>query len=251
MSKKLLSFLLLIFSMISMACFSACSEEHVCSYTDVVTPPNCQEQGYTTHTCECGKSYVDTYVEPNGEHVFGEWEVITPVSCTQEGSEKRTCSVTGCEEVETKTVEMLPHEYLDTVYPATCSSQGYTKHVCNCGKIITDTYVAQLPHTIEGRTCTSCNKDIDAIDVATFSGTASDGSAYKIYFLKNGSYYDCYIFGSGAFSTPSGISDYRKLSKNVYIADGITSIQNQFFISFSVIESVRLPNTLKPNGCCT
>ena len=34
-----------------------------------VTPPTCTEQGYTTHTCECGYSYVGDYVEATG-HEF-------------------------------------------------------------------------------------------------------------------------------------------------------------------------------------
>ena len=36
------------------------------SYTSVVTPPTCIEQGYTTYTCDCGKTYVDDYVNATG-----------------------------------------------------------------------------------------------------------------------------------------------------------------------------------------
>ncbi len=36
------------------------------SYESVVTPPNAQSQGFTTHTCTiCGDSYVDSYTEPS------------------------------------------------------------------------------------------------------------------------------------------------------------------------------------------
>ena len=35
-------------------------------HTAVVTAPNCTEQGYTTHTCVCGNTYTDTYVDPDG-----------------------------------------------------------------------------------------------------------------------------------------------------------------------------------------
>ena len=34
---------------------------HTHSYKDVVTAPTCTEKGYTTHTCACGDSYVETY----------------------------------------------------------------------------------------------------------------------------------------------------------------------------------------------
>ena len=43
--------------------------EHVHSYKAVVTNPTCLLQGYTTHTCECGDSYVDSYVEQTGHEV--------------------------------------------------------------------------------------------------------------------------------------------------------------------------------------
>ena len=33
------------------------------SYKTVVTAPTCVDKGYTTHTCVCGDSYVDTYVD--------------------------------------------------------------------------------------------------------------------------------------------------------------------------------------------
>ena len=39
------------------------------SYNAVVTEPTCTEQGYTTHTCACGDSYTDGYVDAKG-HSF-------------------------------------------------------------------------------------------------------------------------------------------------------------------------------------
>lgn len=44
------------------------SQKH--SYTDTVTPPTCDKQGYTTHTCGCGDSYVDNYKDATEEHSF-------------------------------------------------------------------------------------------------------------------------------------------------------------------------------------
>ena len=45
-------------------------ESHEHDYKAVVTAPTCTEQGYTTHTCECGASYVDTYTDALG-HDWG------------------------------------------------------------------------------------------------------------------------------------------------------------------------------------
>ena len=43
---------------------SAVTHEH--SYTSAVTEPTCTAQGYTTHTCTCGDSYVDSYTNALG-----------------------------------------------------------------------------------------------------------------------------------------------------------------------------------------
>ena len=110
-----------------------CSDDnvpHVHSYTETVTPPTCTEQGYTTHSCACGASYVDTYVPALG-HSFGEWRVTTPPTCTGKGIETRAC--TRCGATEERDVPAKGHTYTDTVVPPTCTEQGYTAHVCECG----------------------------------------------------------------------------------------------------------------------
>lgn len=35
---------------------------HTHNYSSVITPPTCTSKGYTTHSCSCGDSYEDTYV---------------------------------------------------------------------------------------------------------------------------------------------------------------------------------------------
>ncbi len=42
------------------------ADMHFHGYDSVVALPTCTEQGYTTHTCHCGDSYVDSYVEALG-----------------------------------------------------------------------------------------------------------------------------------------------------------------------------------------
>ena len=75
-------------------------------YSDVVTPPGCTTEGYTTHTCQvCGDSYVDEYVEPGGHN----YQVTGTIgaTCTQPGSETSTCS--KCNDVKTETIDALGH----------------------------------------------------------------------------------------------------------------------------------------------
>ncbi|MGM9524088.1 MAG: S-layer homology domain-containing protein [Faecousia sp.] len=81
---------------------------HVHSYADTVTAPTCTEKGYTTHTCECGESYVDTYVDALG-HDFGLWTQTKAPTCTEKGEEKRTCL--RCETLETRELAALEHSY--------------------------------------------------------------------------------------------------------------------------------------------
>lgn len=74
-------------------------------YSDVVTDPNCSEQGYTTHTCGfCDNVTVDTYTDALG-HTFGEWIIAKEPTYSQEGSKTHTCLV--CGHVETAIIEKI------------------------------------------------------------------------------------------------------------------------------------------------
>ena len=78
-----------------------CVEAHEHSYTAVVTPPTCTEKGYTTHTCSCGDSYVDTYVDALG-HAWDSGTVTKQPTATETGVRTYTC--TRCHETKTETI---------------------------------------------------------------------------------------------------------------------------------------------------
>ncbi len=78
-----------------------CVEAHEHSYTAVVTPPTCTEKGYTTHTCACGDSYVDTYVDALG-HAWDSGKVTKQPTATETGIKTFTC--TRCGETRTETI---------------------------------------------------------------------------------------------------------------------------------------------------
>ena len=146
----------------------------VYDYTDIVVAPTCTAKGYTTHTCACGDSYVDSYVDALG-HSFGEWTVTTAPTCTEKGVETRycsrcdateirdvdalghalvhhdgkaaTCTEAGWEAYDTcsrcdyttyKEIPATGHSYTSVVTEPTCTAQGYTTYTCSCG----DSYVA-------------------------------------------------------------------------------------------------------------
>ena len=46
---------------------------HFHDYTASTTAPTCTEQGYTTYTCACGASFVDSYVDAKGHNYGGKF----------------------------------------------------------------------------------------------------------------------------------------------------------------------------------
>ena len=81
-----------------------CVEAHEHSYTAVVTPPTCTEKGYTTHTCSCGDSYVDTYTDALG-HAWDSGKVTKQPTATETGVRTYTC--TRCHETKTESIPVV------------------------------------------------------------------------------------------------------------------------------------------------
>lgn len=74
----------------------------------VITAPTCTERGYTTHTCHCGDSYVDSYTDTL-DHTPGSWIVDVQPSAGVEGSRHKEC--VDCHTVlTTETLPALPVE---------------------------------------------------------------------------------------------------------------------------------------------
>ena len=92
----------------------------------VVISPTCTEQGYTTYSCTCGASIVSDYVSATGHnYVDG------------------TCSRCGATDYD-----YHQHSYSETVVAPTCTEQGYTTYICQCG----DFYIADLVPPTEEHT---------------------------------------------------------------------------------------------------
>ena len=77
---------------------------HTHRYKDVVTAPTCTEKGYTTHTCSCGDSYVDTYVDALG-HAWDNGKVTKEPTETETGVKTFTC--TRCGETKTESIPVV------------------------------------------------------------------------------------------------------------------------------------------------
>ena len=74
---------------------------HTHSYKDIVTAPTCTAKGYTTHTCACGDSYVDTYTDALG-HAWDNGKVTKEPTETETGVKTFAC--TRCGETRTETI---------------------------------------------------------------------------------------------------------------------------------------------------
>ena len=122
---------------------SATGHNHV----PAVTPATCTAQGYTTHTCACGDTYVDTYTNALGhdwdDGVIKEGDEPT---CTEAGVKTYTCKRDNCGATYTEPVPATGHNHVSAVTPATCTTQGYTTHTCACGDTYVDTYTDALGH---------------------------------------------------------------------------------------------------------
>ena len=169
--------------------------EHTHSYTAAVTAPTCTEQGYTTYTCSCGDSYKSDYKDALGHdyqngtctrcgakdpsvtppHTHDYKSVVTKPTCTEQGYTTYTCSICGdsykgdykdarghlfvlgkCLRCGEQDPDSHTHEYTKTVVAPTCTTRGYTEHVCSCGSSYKTNYTAALGHDYKNGLCTRC-----------------------------------------------------------------------------------------------
>ena len=117
-------------------------------YTHVIVAPTVR--GYTTHTCSrCEHTYLDSFTD------------TVPHTLRQEANcfEPQSCSVCGG-----LIKEAIGHEYRATVVAATCTNQGYTKHICiHCSASYMDNFTPAKGHVpgkaatcTESQLCTVC-----------------------------------------------------------------------------------------------
>lgn len=93
---------------------------HTHSYTEKVTAPTCTEEGYTTHTCACGDTYIDDYRDAYGHDLI--YIADIDAKCTESGSEPyeycNRCDYTTW--TADKEVPALGHDYINGI----CSRCG-------------------------------------------------------------------------------------------------------------------------------
>ena len=89
--------------------------ETVSATYSVVTKETCEEDGYTTYTCECGDEYTDNYVDALG-HKELIIEAIDP-TCDKDGlTVGKVCSLCQKVLVKQEVVKALGHAYSEVIY---------------------------------------------------------------------------------------------------------------------------------------
>ncbi len=116
-------------------------------YEAVVTEPTCEDEGFTTYTCECGHSYVSDHTAALGHDYSKEFYTISP-TCEEQGYTFYSCS--RCEHsYVTDYVKPQGHSYKKTVTNPTCTDSGYTTYSCNnCKHSFVSDYVKPKGHDI-------------------------------------------------------------------------------------------------------
>ena len=169
---------------------------HTHSYKDVVTAPTCTEKGYTTHTCSCGDSYVDTYTDPLGHDLKDDAAVAA--TCTTAGiTAGKHC--TRCDYKEgMETIAALGHDLKDdAAVAATCTTAGTTagKHCTRCDYKEGMETIAALGHdlkddaavaatcttdgTTAGKHCTRCDYKEGMETIAALGHAWDEGKVTK------------------------------------------------------------------------
>ena len=107
--------------------FSVVEGGHKHSYSSQVVSPTCTEKGYTLHTCSCGDSYKDSWVEARG-HSWGNPTVAKEATCTEKGSRTYVCTVCGTK--KTEEIPALGHDLHYKNVNGDCTHRPYVYYYC-------------------------------------------------------------------------------------------------------------------------
>ena len=187
-------------------------QEHVHTFgSGVVTAPSCTQQGFTTYTCKCGETKVDSYTDALGHNY-----------------KNGVCTRCGAYEPHT-------HSFTEEVTAPTCTTEGYTTYTCSCGETYTKNYVSATGHTevideavaptctttgkTEGKHCSVCNEVIVAQEeVPTTDHKLVDGKCSVCGYEEG----ETVVPGDLTGDDKVDVTDLIRLKK--YIADNTTAL---------------------------
>ena len=140
-----------------------------------VVAPTCAMQGYTEYRClrdGCDASKREDYTEKT-DHVGGD-AVIIESTCQKHGSENTYCIYCGII-VDEKTLDLVPHEFEDTVVEPTCTTPGYTYRKCSaCNTVRRENQVEMIAHSYTSMV----EKEADCVSSGRIKYICPCGSSY-------------------------------------------------------------------------
>ncbi len=206
-----------------------CSAEHDCRYTDAVTDPTCDKQGYTSHTCECGRRYYDNITDPIG-HNYIDGECSRCGNCNYTVGLDYTLSDDGkyyiCTGIGKATEK-------DIIFPSKYNGKPVTAIKDNAFEESKLTSVT-IPESINdiGICAFHLCKELKSV---TFLDGVSQISQYSFYWctgLTTLTIPDSVVsIGKSAFENCANL-------KSINVGKGLTSIGKEVFIDCESLESI-------------
>ncbi len=167
------------------------------SYKRNVTPPTCTNDGYTTYTCTaCDESYKADLTAAEGHSESG-WIIDIEPTVTQEGLRHTECMVCGIYIKPTEVIAPHEHDYDVRYVSATCTADGYTLYICDCGYNFTNDPTPALGHDYTGAPISqgngthtvACSRDSSHIKTVVCEGEAPADGESGICSICGGEFY--------------------------------------------------------------
>ena len=162
-------------------------------------------------------------------------------------------------EVFENTAKKHAHNYSEKIIPATCTSKGYTEHICSCGSTYKDNEKPMTEHNYVDDVCTGCGKQNRTSEGLIFS-LNSDRKSYTLFGIGTCKDTEIVIPSEYDGFPVIAIGDYAfygcfKLT-SITIPDGVTSIGNYAFSGCEGLTSIVIPDSVTSIGgwafeCCS
>ena len=221
---------------------------HTHNYTIVYEKsPTCRNDGYQDLVCECGETQ---YIElPASGHTYT--TKVTPPTCDEEGytTYTYTCSCVGSY-VSDKT-PALGHNYEKTIVDPTCIYWGYTQYTCTvCEYSFTTDDIPNNDHTYIDDICINCGANFNTNGLnfslskdGTYYSVTGIGSCDSTDIIIPAVYNDLPVtkIADEAFFGCSSIT-------SITILNGVTSIGRYAFYGCSSLESINIPESVTSIG---
>lgn len=237
------------------------------SYEVVVKEPTCIERGYTTHKCECGEEYVDSYVDALGHLYDGQYCSRCGDKLAETDSEYFDfyySNFYGGYEIKAKDINNMPeHISIPSTYEGkpVVVIRDFAFENCTLLKSVI------VPNSITGiggqafTNCTNLESFYMSNSIETVGGGLFDGcSNLKSVVLSNklsginvNMFYNCYnlqnieipssvkIIGNGAFYRCESLT-------RMEVPEGVTKIEHNAFYMCQNLASIIIPSTVTEIG---